>query len=65
MPIVTLPPKNNMVTKLLPSTNITPQGILDVSQAKTKGLSAPIPYGCSPGADKITPDSSLTSQVVL
>ena len=65
MPIVTLPPKNNMVTKLLPSTNLTPQGILDVSQAKTKDILAPIPYGRSPGADNLTPDSSLTSQVVL
>ena len=65
MPIVPLPPQNNTVTKLLPSTNLTPPRSLDVNQDVTKGLFLPIPYGLSPGAYILTPYSSLTRQVVL
>ena len=65
MPIVPLPPKNHTVTKLLPSTNLTPPRSLVVSQDTTKGISAPIPYIFSPGANTLTPDGYLTRQVVL
>ena len=54
-----------MVTKLLPSTNLTTPRSLFVSQDITKGVSVPIPYGISPGANTLTPDGYLTRQVVL
>ena len=65
MSIVPLPPKNHTVTKLLPSTNLTPPSSLVVSQATTKGISAPIPYRHSPGANTLKLDGSLTRQLVL
>ena len=48
--------------KLLPSSNLIPPRSLDVIQYTTKG---PIPYGRNTGANNLTPDSSLTRQVVL
>ena len=64
MPIVTLPPNNHMVTKLLPSTNLTPPRNLNVTQATTKGVLVSIPYGRSPSTNTLTPDSSLTNKGV-
>ena len=65
MPIVPLPPKNQTVTKLLPSTNLNPPWSLVVSQDTTKGVLVTIPYRRSPSADTLTPDGYLTRQVVL
>ena len=64
-PLFILPPSNNTVVKMLPSTNIIPPRSLFVTQATTKGLSAPKRYGRNPGADTLTPDDSLTSHVLL
>ena len=60
MPIVILPPNNHMVTKLLPSTNLTPPRILVVRQATAKGVLAPIPYERSNGSKTLTLESYLT-----
>ena len=38
---------------------------MDVSQDTTKGISEPLSYGHNTGADTLTPDSSITRQVVL
>ena len=54
-----------MVTKLLHNTNLTPPRRLVVSQATTKGIFAPIPYGLSTGADTLTLDGYLTGLMVL
>ena len=51
--------------KLLPSTNLTTSKSLVSSQATTKGILAPITYGRSPGANTLTPESSLTRLMVL
>ena len=56
---------NLTVTKLLPSTNLTPLRSLFVSRANSKGLSEPITYGRSSGADTLTPDGSLTMHMLL
>ena len=54
-----------MVTKLLPSTNLTPPRRLVGSQANTKGVLAPITYGHSYGANTLPPDGYLTRFMVL
>ena len=51
--------------KLFPSTNITPPRSLVVRQATTKGISLPLPYGHTPGANTLTSDGSLTRFMVL
>ena len=51
--------------KLLPSTNLTTPRILIGSQATTKGIYAPIPYGRSYGAKNLTLHDSITRQMVL
>ena len=65
MHIVSLPPKNNTVTKLLPSTNLTTPRRLNVSKANTKGILKPVPYRRSTIDNNLTPESSITRQVVL
>ena len=65
MHIVPLLPTNHTVTKMLPSTNLTPTRSLVVIQYTTKGVYAPIPYGRSTGSDTLTPDGSLTGNMVL
>ena len=51
--------------KLLPSSNLIPPRSLLLTQDITKGLLVPKPYVQNPGANTLTPDSSLTRQVVL
>ena len=65
MPIVPLTPKYTTIKKILPSTKLSPPRSLYVSLAITEGVSAPVPYGISPSANTLTPESSITRQVVL
>ena len=39
---------------MLPSSNLIPSRSMVVTQATTKGLLAPIPYGCNTGDDTMT-----------
>ena len=60
-----LPPRNNKVVKLLPSTKLTPPRNLFATQTTTRGLSETKHYGCNPGANTLAPGGSLTRHVVL
>ena len=57
--------ENHTVTKLLPSTNLTPPRSLVVIQANIKAVLEPITYGRRPGDNTLTPDSSLTRLMAL
>ena len=54
-----------MLTKLLPSNNLTHPRIMDVSQDTTKGMSVPVPYVHIPVTNTLTTGSSITMKVVL
>ena len=64
-PSLLLPPKNNTVVKLLPSTNIILPRSLFFTHATNRGISAPKHYGPNPDANTLTPDGSITRHVVL